>query len=411
MKQAAEELMRRLDELGLISEEVGQLTRTFCSEAMKRANDLVEHWMREAGMSTRRDAIGNLIGKYEGERKESKTLIIGSHLDTVRDAGKYDGPLGVLMGVSLVQVLNARKHRLPFSIEVVGFADEEGVRYHSTYLGSKVLAGTFEPGLLALADAKGMPMREAIRQFGSNPEALESGRIDSKKTIGYVEVHIEQGPVLEQKHLSVGVVTAIAGQTRVILDFIGKAGHAGTTPMSLRKDALCAGAEFVLAAESVGFERGGLVATVGQLFVQRGASNVIPGAVKMSLDVRHPVDAIRTAAVHELRKHAEQIAGDRKLRLEWKVAHETGAVNCDKAFLTLMNRAVEKVQGTSVLLYSGAGHDAAAMAAVTPVSMLFVRCKDGLSHHPDESVRTEDVAVALETMEVFLGGVVKEQTA
>ena len=344
MKQTAEELMLRLDELGRISDDAGRLTRTFCSQAMKRANDLVERWMREAGMSTRRDAIGNLIGRYEGQGNDSKTLIIGSHLDTVRDAGKYDGPLGVLLGISLVQQFNTRKQRFPFAIEVAGFADEEGVRYQSTYLGSKVLAGTFDQKELARADAQGISMREAIRQFGGNPDELATGRIEPSRTVGYVEVHIEQGPVLEQKNLSVGVVTAIAGQTRVSLGFTGKAGHAGTTPMNSRQDALCAAAEFVMAVESVGFERGGLVATVGQLDVQPGASNVIPGAARLSLDVRHPVDEIRVVAVQDLHEHAERIARERKLRLSWEVAHETGAVTCDKTFSALMNRAVEKAR-------------------------------------------------------------------
>ena len=232
--------MQRIDALAQISEEPDRLTRTFCSPAMRRANDLVGGWMREAGMEVRQDAIGNLIGRYEGG---TKSLLLGSHLDTVRAAGKFDGALGVLVGITCVQQLHETGTRLPFSIEVIGFADEEGVRYHTAYLGSKVLAGTFNPEDLKRTHANGISMADAIRSFGGKPDALASARMDPNRLLGYVEVHIEQGPVLERKNLAVGVVTAIAGQTRKLFRFVGAAGHAGTVPMDLRKDALCAAAD------------------------------------------------------------------------------------------------------------------------------------------------------------------------
>jgi len=339
----AQTVMQRIEALAKISDEPGRLTRTFCSPAMRRANKLVGSWMREAGMEVRQDAIGNLIGHYSAKSPQSnllrqppspkalrrsgkhagglavhgpqslrnsaeKVLLVGSHLDTVRDAGKFDGPLGVLVAIACVQTLNDAKTRLPFAIEVVGFGDEEGVRYQSAYLGSKVLAGTFSRKDLARTDANGVTMAEAIRSFGGDPDVLADARLDPKRLLGYAEVHIEQGPVLDQKNLSVGVVTAIAGQTRIKLTLSGRAGHAGTTPMDLRQDALCAAAEFVLAAESLAKRRNCLVATVGEIIALPGASNVIPGKVRLSLDVRHPKDAMRQAAVTELKKRAGAIA-------------------------------------------------------------------------------------------------------
>src|ERR1051325_9746865 len=254
MKDLAKTVMERVNALGEFSDEEGRLTRTFCSPAMRRVNDLVASWMREAGMDVRQDAIGNLIGRYESPKSKvqspkSKTLLLGSHLDTVRDAGKFDGPLGVLAAIACVQRLHDDV-ALPFAIEVIGFADEEGVRYQSTYLGSRALAGTFDCKDLGRADAEGITMADAIRGFGGNPDQILTAKLDRKSLLGYVELHIEQGPVLEKKRLSVGVVSAIAGQKRFRCRFVGQAGHAGTVPMNLRSDALCAAAEFIVAAES-----------------------------------------------------------------------------------------------------------------------------------------------------------------
>jgi allantoate deiminase len=394
--------MRRIDELARISEEPGKLTRNFCSPAMRRANDLVGSWMRGAGMDVREDAIGNLIGHYPSQSPESKTLLLGSHLDTVRDAGKFDGLLGVLVAIACVQHLHGAKTRLPFGIEVIGFADEEGVRYQSTYLGSKALAGTFNPEDLKRTDANGVTMAEAIRSFGGNPEAIASARLDPKRLLGYAEVHIEQGPVLEKKNLAVGIVTAIAGQSRMKITFTGRAGHAGTTPMNMRRDALCAAAEFLLDAESLAKNQDGLVATVGEITALPGASNVIAGEVRLSLDLRHAEDSVRQAAVAELENRAAAVAAERKVGLQWQHVHQSPAVTCDPRLSAMLSEAVKPHQQGVLSLPSGAGHDAAAMSAVTPVSMLFVRCKGGISHHPDESASVEDVRVAIEVMNEFL---------
>lgn len=400
-------VMQRIEALGRISEEDGRLTRTFASPAMRRANELVGGWMREAGMAVRSDAIGNLIGHYAAALPDGKTLLLGSHLDTVRDAGKFDGPLGVLVALACVQQLNDTQTRLPFAIEVVGFGDEEGVRYQSTYLGSRALAGTFNAEELKRPDVRGIPMADAIREFGGNPDGIASAKLDARRLLGYAEVHIEQGPVLEQRNLAVGVVSAIDGQTRAQVRFIGQAGHAGTVPMNMRHDALCAAAEFVLAVESLAQNRGGLVATVGEITALPGASNVIPGEVRLSLDVRHPNDVVRERAGDELETLAGEIAAERGVSLNWELVHQANAVVCNRQLTLLLENAVKRYQPEAPLLASGAGHDAAVMAALCPVAMLFVRCKSGISHHPAESASQADVRVAVAVVNDFIAELAK----
>ena len=401
----AQTVMARLEALGRISDEPGRLTRTFCSPAMKRANQLVNSWMRQAGMTTRQDAIGNLIGHYDGGRqgqKDEKLLLLGSHLDTVRNAGKFDGPLGVLTAIACVQQLHEKNIHLPFGIVVAAFCDEEGVRFHKAYLGSTALAGTFDLRDLNRTDSEGITMEAAIRAFGGDPRHLRTARLTPDRLLGYVEVHIEQGPVLEKKKLPLGVVTAIAGQTRGHLTFSGRAGHAGTTPMALRRDALCAAAQFILEAEALANERTGLVATVGALQVFPGVSNVIPAQAQLSLDLRHAVDDVRRSACAELRKCARRIATARELLLDWQSVSETAAVQCDRQLSAVLGEAVKRHQRSLVKLPSGAGHDAAAMAAIAPVAMLFVRCKGGISHHPNESASEGDIRMAITVMGDFL---------
>ena len=373
--------MRRADELGAISDDPGRLTRTFHSPAMQRANALVGSWMRAAGLEVREDAAFNLIGRWPCANRRAKTLLHGSHLDTVRDAGKYDGPLGVLAALAVVEKLRAEKIALPFHVEIIGFSDEEGVRYQTTYLGSRAMAGMLTKRDLALIEEKG----------------IERAKRDRRELLAYAEVHIEQGPVLEAEKLAVAVVTGIAGQSRLRVEFIGSAGHAGTVPMKLRRDALCAAAEFILAVE-----RCGITATVGKIEAQPGASNVIAGHVALSLDVRHSVDARRIAVAKTLRARAAAIAKKRGVRLVWKPVQETASVACDHGLTAIFKTAVAKHQPRVLALPSGAGHDAAAMSAVCPVAMLFVRCKGGVSHSPAESVKTADLAVALAVLHDFI---------
>ncbi len=398
----ARSVMERIEVLARFSEEPDCLTRRSFSDAMRQANDAVAVWMRGAGMAVRQDHIGNLVGRYDATGERARTLILGSHLDTVRNAGKYDGPLGVLIALASVERLHERKERLPFAVEVICFADEEGLRFGSTYLGSRVVAGTFGPDDLHLADADGVTLAEAIRTFGGDPEALDAEARQPGDVLGYCEVHIEQGPVLEQHDLPVGVVAAIAGQSRINVSFEGEAGHAGTVPMTLRRDALCAAAEFVLAVEALAQEEPGLVATVGQIAVEPGASNVIPGHVSLSLDVRHQDDAQRTEARRRLNERAQAIGAARNVAPTWHVLQESPAVPCEAHLTGLLEQAVAMLGFPVVRLPSGAGHDAAAMADLAPVAMLFVRCKGGISHHPAESVNIEDVAVAIDVLSRFL---------
>jgi allantoate deiminase len=402
MDARIQRILRRIDELAQISEEPGQLTRTFASPAMARANGVVAQWMREAGMETSVDAIGNLIGRYAGKTATPKILLLGSHLDTVRNAGKFDGPLGVVLAIACVGHLHQDGIQPPFDIEILGFADEEGVRYQTTYLGSRAVTGTFNPKDLDRQDAAGVPMREAIRAFGGNPDQVQSAGWPKREIVGYLEAHIEQGPVLEKNRLAVGVVTSISGQSRLSVSFLGHAGHAGTTPMNLRADALCAAAEFILSVEAHARKKPGLVATVGQIHAEPGASNVIPGAVKLTLDVRHQEDATRRSAVADLRKTARQIAARRKVKLNWQPVQQTASVPCSVPLSNFLSRAVKKHQPRSLSLASGAGHDAAVMAGIAPAAMLFIRCKKGISHNPAESVQPGDVSVALDVMNDFI---------
>jgi len=386
-------VLGRCDELATFSEQAGRLTRRFATPALRDAGEAVAGWMREAGLTVRRDAVGNVIGRRPGG--ERRTLLLGSHLDTVPQAGRYDGMLGVLVAIAAVQALP----ELPYAVEVYGFADEEGARFGTAYLGSGVVAGRFDAADLARRDADGITLRDALRAFGGDPDALAAARRDPADLLGYVEVHIEQGPALEARGVPLGVVTGIAGQSRVAAGFAGAAGHAGTVPMALRRDALAAAAELVLAAEAVAAATDGLVATVGQLTVEPAASNVIPGRASLSLDVRQLDDERRAAAVARLRERAREIARGRGVVHEWHELQHTAAVRCDPRLTDLLAQAAG---AGAPRLASGAGHDAAALAAIAPVAMLFVRCAGGVSHHPDEAVAAADVAAAIAATTRFL---------
>lgn len=392
-------VLRRCDELATFSEEEGRLTRRYGTPALRQAGERVREWMEAAGMTVRRDAIGNLIGRLgDGNRR---TLLIGSHLDTVRDAGRYDGTLGVLIGVACVELVRDRGVVLPYSIEVVAFADEEGARFGTSYLGSRTFIGSREPGWLERRDEEGITMREALEAFGGSLDGLAACRRDPEDLIGYYEVHIEQGPRLESEGLSLGVVTAIAGQTGVTATFSGVPGHAGTVPMSLRHDALTAAAAWILETETLARQTDGLVATVGRLSLDPGGGNVIPGAAELTLDLRHAEDSVRVRAGAELQRRAQAIGDARGIALQW-TAHETAAVTLSPALLEPLAEAVRASGHRLAEVPSGAGHDAAILATITPAAMLFVRCAGGISHHPAESVKIEDVAAAIDVSARFL---------
>jgi allantoate deiminase len=396
----AQVVMERCDLLAACTDEPGRITRPFASEAMGHAHELVGQWMRDAGMSVRRDQLGNLRGRYDGSGEAA--LLLGSHLDSVRDAGRYDGPLGVMVAIAAVERLHRADRRLPFGIEVLAFADEEGMRFGSTYLGSRAVAGTLEPHDLERRDADGIAVADAIRSFGGDPERVTEDRWSGAKPLGYVEVHIEQGPVLEARGLPVGVVSAIAGQNRFAISFHGEAGHAGTVPMDRRRDGLVVAAMFVIAVEQEARARDGLVATVGKLEVQPGAANVIPGRVDLSLDVRHADDSTRLEGCRRILSDAHGLAENRGVAVEVRPLSENAAVPCAPRLVSLLTRAVEECGQVAIQIPSGAGHDGVAMSSVTDVGMLFVRCKGGVSHHPAESATVDDVAVAIEVLGRFL---------
>ena len=402
MGRDAATAMERCAVLGACSEEPERLTRPFASEAMRRAHEQVTSWMREAGMDVRTDNIGNLRGRYESAASGGATLLLGSHLDSVRDAGKYDGPLGVMVALAAVQRLHGSGSRMPFAIEVVGFADEEGLRYGTTYLGSRAVAGTFEAADLDRTDAEGITMAQAVRSFGGDPTQVADDRWREGQLLGYCEVHIEQGPVLEARGLPVGVVSAITGQSRHQLRFTGEAAHAGTTPMDHRKDALAAAAEFVLAVEAEAQATPGLVATIGQLSVSPGAANVVPAEAVLSLDVRHVDDAVRVEHTQRLLHTATDIAMRRRLSTESQTLSENRSVSCSPRLTSMLAQAVQEVAPPELQLASGAGHDTVVMAGLTEIAMLFVRCKGGISHHPAESVTEPDVEVAIDVLGRFL---------
>src|SRR4051794_15325799 len=386
-----DEIVGRINQLAAISETPEHLARIFLSPELRIAADLLMSWMRDAGMAAHLDAIGNVCGRYEGERPALPCLMLGSHYDTVRDAGKWDGPLGIITAISCVADLNRRGVRLPFAIEVVGFADEEGVRFASTLLGSRAVAGTFDESVLNTRDRDGVSMRDALVQFGLDPDHIGAAARARRELLAYLELHIEQGPVLEAQNLPVGVVTAIAGATRLAARLTGMAGHAGTVPMALRRDALAGAAECIGAIEQFfRTDQGGLVGTVGYIQARPGATNVIPGEVSFTIDMRAPTDMHRKRAVADAVRQIEAIAKRRQLTLQLDVTHENRTAPCAPWLKEQIAQAI-KAEGFSVFeLPSGAGHDGMAMIDIADVGMIFVRCRGGVSHHPDEHVELAD---------------------
>lgn len=398
------QVMRTLDDLARFSEEEGALTRRYLTKEHTEAADFVMHRMRDAGMDARMDALGNVIGSAQGDSSSSPRLLIGSHIDTVRDAGRYDGALGIILPIACLGFLHRQGIRLPYPVDVIAFGDEEGVRFQSTLIGSRAISGDFDPALLDATDSEGIRLADALREFGLDPEAFEDARYRAEDVAAYIEVHIEQGPVLEDEGLPVGVVTSIAGATRFQVKVVGQAGHAGTVPMHLRRDALVASAEAVASVERICRSIPSSVGTVGILGTLPGAVNVIPGAVEFSLDVRAESDAARHAALSEIDKAFGEIAERRGVSITKTMTHEGDACQCAP---WLMRRLAQAVQAEGITLRelpSGAGHDAMAVARLTDVGMLFVRCLEGISHHPAESMSVADAQVAAQVLLRFLEG-------
>ncbi len=395
-------VMARLDALADFTETPGQLTRLYLTPEHKAAALQVRVWMEEAGMTARMDAVGNVVGRYEGTEPDARALLLGSHIDTVRNAGKYDGNLGVVAAIQAVAELHARGLRLPFAIEVLAFGDEEGVRFPVTLTGSRTVAGVLDVGALDAEDAQGVSVREALQRFGCNPFEIHEVPRRKDEVLGYVEGHIEQGPVLEAEGLPVGVVTAIAGASRYTVDVAGVAGHAGTVPMRLRRDALTAASEMVLAVERLAHGTEDLVATVGRIEALPGAVNVIPSGARFTLDVRSPKDAVRRDAVALLERELHEIARRRGVTVQIGKSYDEAAATCAGWLIEQLEAAVTRCGVRPLRLPSGAGHDGLAMVALCPIAMLFVRCKGGISHNPAEAITPEDADVAARVLVDFL---------
>ena len=396
--EQAERVIRRCAELARITDEPGHITRTFLSPATREAHACLRRWMEELGMAVRLDSAGNLRGIRAGAQPGAPILYLGSHIDTVPHAGAFDGVLGVVLALALVEALDGR--RLQFAVEVVAFSEEEGVRFGVPFIGSRALAGTVDADLLDRRDASGKTVTDAIREFGLDPERLPEAAGDG--ALGYLEFHIEQGPVLEALHLPLGVVESIVGQSRFEVLFEGQANHAGTTPAQHRRDALAGAAEWIGRVEREACATADLRATVGSLDVQPGASNVIAGCVRATLDVRHASDDIRRQAVASMLDAAAQIGERRGLAVRWEPRLNQPATPMHRSLLAALDRAVSREGFPVHRMTSGAGHDAMVMAQKCPSAMLFLRSPGGISHHPDETVVLGDVAAALSVGMAFL---------
>lgn len=391
--QLAEEAIARCRKLASFSEDVGSTRRTFLSPPMREVYRQLAEWLEPADVRIQIDAAGNFRALYSASEPDSPRLILGSHLDTVPNAGAYDGPLGVLIGVALLEALHGR--RLSYAIEVIGFSEEEGVRFGVPFIGSRALVGRVNDTLLSTKDALGISVRTAIETFGLNPGETPRARAGSD-VCGYLEFHIEQGPVLENLNLPLAAVESIAGQSRMEFAFVGRTNHAGTTPMDLRYDAVAGAAEWICAIERIAKEVPGLVATVGSVQTTPGAANVIAGEARLSLDVRHQEDNVRTKAVEQIIRSAQEITRQRGLSVRWSERVNQTAVGMDPFLSSQIEQAIGKAGCPPHRMVSGAGHDAMIVAEQIPAAMIFLRTPGGISHDPAESVLTDDVAKAIE---------------
>jgi allantoate deiminase len=405
MSDAAGRVISECTHIATMSEEPGRTTRRFLTPPIQAVHDHLRARMQALGMTVRIDAAGNLRGLWQPANAGRRQLMIGSHIDTVPDAGAYDGVLGVVLALEYVEI--AKQQQLPLAIEAIAFSEEEGVRFGVPFIGSRAVAGRFDQALLERKDADGTTLADTIRAFGLDPSRIEDAALN-ESTAAFFEIHIEQGPVLETENLSLAAVTTIVGQSRLTIEFTGAANHAGTTPMRLRHDALSAAAEWIAGVEHIACATDGLVATVGKIAVEPNAGNVIPGKAAVSLDVRHERDTVRLSAVKQLLENARAIAERRRLAVQHHGQLEQPAVPMDERFTSFVTDAIE-VAGIPVKhMTSGAGHDAMVLAARVPTAMLFLRSPGGLSHHPNEAVRQEDVDAALRVGRFFLKRVAAE---
>ena len=397
IQDVARKVAERCDELAAFTEHSDGLTRTFCSPAMRKTYDQVAQWMQQAGMSSTTDAMGNLIGQLDRDDNE-QIFMTGSHLDTVVNAGRFDGTLGLLLGVAMAEVMSRAEIELNFNLHVVGFSEEEGVRFKLPFIGSRGIAGTFDSADFERTDSSGVTVREALLKFGCAANDCQSASYANRNVIGFMEAHIEQAVQLQQSDAPLGVVRAIAGQSRASIVFEGTAGHAGTVPHEQRRDALAAAAELILEIERLGQATEGLFATVGQVQVSPGLSNVISGRAELWLDLRHENDDVRCQAFQTIEQKISAVSSARNVEGRIEGVQQASAVQMDSELTAILTAAAEQAGSKTETMISGAGHDAMIMANLAPVCMLFIRCRDGVSHHPDEFVTPEDIEVALRVM-------------
>jgi beta-ureidopropionase / N-carbamoyl-L-amino-acid hydrolase len=399
------EIMGMLDKLSQSSDQSDALTCAYLTAAHRATADQLRDWMLAAGLDAHIDAIGNVVGRLRSTTPDAKILITGSHYDTVINGGRYDGRLGIVLPIAVALSLKQRGRSLPFDLEIMAFADEEGVRYKSTFLGSSAIAGSFDQALLDSVDSDGVSMREALIAEGLDPAAIPGLARDPQRLLGYVEVHIEQGPVLLEEGRALGVVTGIAGSVRYSVSITGLAGHAGTVPMNLRRDAAAAAAEVVLAVERRCSGTAGLVGTVGKLSVPDGAINVIPGRCELTIDLRADDDKVRDAALADVLTEIKRIGARRNVVIDVRLLMRAAAAPCSARMQERLSESITRATDdvSPRLLPSGAGHDAMKMAEITDIGMLFVRCGNGgISHHPDETMSEVDAELAARAFEDFL---------
>lgn len=390
-------IVARLGELARISDSPDGITRLYLSPAHRRAADLVAAWMRDAGMTVRFTELGDVVGRYEGTQADAPALWLGSHIDSVANAGAFDGTLGVVTAIAAVEELHDAGTRMPFAVEVIAFGDEEG-RFPTTLTGSRALAGRFDPAWLDERDAQGISRREALAAFGCDPASIVVSRPRQGSVLGYLEVHIEQGPVLEATGSPVAAVSAINGASRGTITISGMSGHAGTVPMAMRQDALAAAAEMILAVEARGKATKDLVATVGRIVVPNAAVNTVAGETTITIDVRSPVDTERKAAVRDIETACRTIAARRNVSMRMDMPYDAPAAACDQRVIAAIEAAMASSGMKAVRMGSGAGHDAMAFKDIVPFGMLFVRCRGGISHNPAEFVAEPDIGVAADVL-------------
>jgi beta-ureidopropionase / N-carbamoyl-L-amino-acid hydrolase len=401
--QLGNTIMEWSEIIGAWSDDEIGLTCAYMTDAHRKTANQIAAWMREAGMQAEIDAVGNVVGRYLSDDPHAKTLMTGSHYDTVRNGGKYDGREGILLPIAIVKHLHERGEKLPFHFEIVGFSEEEGVRFKSTFLGSNAIIGRFDMSVLDKVDADGIAMRDALKAAGHDVNKIAAIARKPEDLLGFVEVHIEQGPVLLEHDLPAGIVTSIAGSCRYLVELTGVASHAGTTPMTMRKDAAAAAAEIVLLVEERCRQAPSLVGTVGQLHVPNGSINVIPGACKLSLDIRAADDTVRRAAVDDILKGIEAICARRCVEVKLDLVTSAPAAPCAPWLMKQLSAATMRAGVPAFELPSGAGHDAMEIAAITDIAMLFTRCGNGgISHNPLETMTADDAEVSAQILLDFL---------